>query len=212
MKYTHTILYTLLCIILISILITWIYFRLHSYINKRKEGFNTDAYFLYENTNTPLTNHTVNLPINTTYQCQNVCGPNAQCSITREQCTSDVDCQGCQPVFKNLEQPVTKDVRGQNDAGKLTYSQTPQYSSLTTDIGTQALLYNTKLALVPKPYYGIDKWIKSAEFGSQLFHDKMNYMYLQDPSKIKNKMKYPVRETSTGLFEDYGPLASNAYL
>jgi hypothetical protein len=178
-----------------------------------KEGFDTTSYDLYKegDTNTPLTSHSVDLPINTTYQCENWCGPNAQCSITREQCTSDVDCQGCQPVFKNLEQPVTKDVRGQNDAGKLTTSLTPQYSTLTTDIGTQALLYNKK-ALVPKPYLGVDKWMKSSEVGAQLFHERMNYMYLQDPAKMKNELHYPTRETATGLYEDRGPLASNAYL
>ena len=212
MKYTHTLLYILSCIVVFVILIICIVCYFCNYRIQGKEGFDTNAYVLYENTNTPLTNHTVNLPINTTYQCQNFCGPNAQCSITREQCTSDVDCQGCQPVFKNLEESVTKEVRGQNDAGKLTYNQTPQYSSLTTDIGTQALIYNKKFSLVPKPYYGVDKWIKSAEFGNKLFHDKTNYMYLQDPSKMKNEMKYPIRETTTGLFQDYGPLASNAYL
>ena len=203
MKYTTVIIF---CIFILFI--DCVNYILPNY-TQFKEGFTT-SYSLYKDTNTPLTSHTVNLPINTTYQCQNFCGPNAQCSITREQCTSDVDCQGCQPIFKNLEQPVTKEVRGQNDAGKLSY-QTPQYSSLTTDIGTQALLYN-KLTLVPKPYYGIDKWMKSAEIGSRLFHDKMNYMYLQDPSKIKNELHYPLRETTTGLFEDNGPLASNAYL
>lgn len=211
MKPEHTILYILLCIALFALLMNYGQFILKNCIMQVKEGFDTTSYSLYRDTNTPLTSHTVNLPINTTYQCNNFCGPNAQCSITREQCTSDVDCQGCQPVFNNLEQPVTKDVRGQNDAGKLTYNQTPQYSSLTTDIGTQALLYN-KSALVPKPYYGIDKWMKSAEVGEQLFHDKMNYMYLQDPTKTKNMIRYPLRETTTGLYEDNGPLAANAYL
>ena len=41
--------------------------------------------------------HTVDLPINTTFSCENMCGPTAVCSITGEQCTSDIDCHGCLP-------------------------------------------------------------------------------------------------------------------
>ena len=41
--------------------------------------------------------NTVNLPLNSTYSCSNMCGPNNMCSITNQQCTSDIDCSGCQP-------------------------------------------------------------------------------------------------------------------
>ena len=41
--------------------------------------------------------HTVNLPINTTYSCKNMCGPYGKCSITGERCLSDIDCFGCKP-------------------------------------------------------------------------------------------------------------------
>jgi len=40
----------------------------------------------------------VDLPINTKYSCKNMCGPHATCSLTGEQCTSDIDCYGCQPT------------------------------------------------------------------------------------------------------------------
>ena len=43
------------------------------------------------------TSHTVNLPINTTFSCKNVCGSLNRCLITGEQCSSDIDCYGCQP-------------------------------------------------------------------------------------------------------------------
>ena len=41
--------------------------------------------------------HTVNLPINTTTSCKNMCGPPNRCSITGTECLSDIDCYGCQP-------------------------------------------------------------------------------------------------------------------
>ena len=215
MKYKYSILFILFCIFLFTIVIKWGNYITNNYTYiYNKEGFDINNYSLYRDgdTNTPLTSHTVDLPINTTYQCQNFCGPNSQCSITREQCTSDVDCYGCQPILLNANNVSTKDVDGENDAGKLTYNQNPQYSQLTTDIGTNATIYNKKLALVPKPYYGVDYWMKSANVGMQLFKNKENYMFKLDPSKSNNMPKYPVRESPTGLFEDYGPLPANAYL
>ena len=215
MKYKYSILYVIFCICLFIGIINWGTYLINNYIYTcNKEGFDVTNYYLYRgDTNTPLTSHSVDLPINTTYQCKNFCGPNSQCSITREQCTSDVDCYGCQPLPKYLDDTqMTKDVEGQNDAGKLTYNQNPQYSKLTTDIGTNATIYNKKLALIPKPYYGIDNWMKSANIGMQLFKKKENYMLSRDPSKTIDIPVYPVRESATGLFEDYGPLPSNAYL
>jgi hypothetical protein len=213
LKYKYTVLYTFICILLfIAIVVIW-----GSYITSNffvYEGFDTTAYQLYRegDTNTPLTNHNVDLPINTTYQCKNICGPQSQCSITRTQCTSDVDCYGCVPPFVKPPNYVTKDVKGQNDAGRLIYNQNPRYSTLTTDIGTQATLYNKPNAKVPKPYYGIDNWMKSAEYGMQQFNKKWIARLKQDPEKTKNMITYPVRETATGLFEDNGPLPANAYL
>ena len=88
-----------------------------------KEGFDMYAQPTID-LGTPETSHTVNLPINTTFSCKNMCGPLARCSKTGEQCTSDVDCYGCQP---KVYEPAydTKAVGGQNDAGKLTDGVTP---------------------------------------------------------------------------------------
>ena len=70
---------------------------------------------------TPETNHNVNLPINTTYSCENVCGPLSRCSKTGEQCTSDVDCYGCQPkIFVPIY--TTKEIGGDRKSTRLNSS------------------------------------------------------------------------------------------
>ena len=155
----------------------------------------------------PSTNHNVNQPINTTYQCSNMCGPLSRCSITGEQCTSDVDCTGCQPKIQ--PQTDTKNTRGQNDAGKLTTEQTPTYSTLTTDIGTQATLYN-KLKIPPTTYNkGLNTWRSSFDVGNTLFQKRYNPSSLNGPTFQAN---YPSRPSLTGEFTDTGPLPSNSYL
>jgi hypothetical protein len=62
------------------------------YDMKKKEGFSGYS-------------HTVNLPINTSMTCENTCGPPNRCSVTGEQCTSDVDCYGCQTQSDAVEAP-----------------------------------------------------------------------------------------------------------
>ena len=207
MKYQYKILYTICSILLVYILLVW-----GKYVVQ--ENFDTSNYALFRDgdANTPLTSHSVDMPLNTTFSCTNFCGPNAQCSKTREQCTSDVDCYGCQPIYTKPPVYKDEDVEGQNDAGKLTYNQTPQYSTLTTDIGTEASLYGNKLAKVPKMYGGVDAWMKSANYGMQLFDKQRKYQYIMDPEEYNNELAYPLRESSTGLFADNGPLAANAYL
>ena len=142
-------------------------------VNKIKEGFDMYAQPTID-MGTPETSHTVNLPINTTFSCENMCGPLARCSKTGEQCTSDVDCYGCQP--KVYEPAYTKkNVGGQNDAGKLTAGITPRYSVLTTDIGTQAKLYGKGENLMPMQYFkGVNEWRKSFDAGMELYNKKFN--------------------------------------
>jgi hypothetical protein len=210
MKYFLLFLSILLCVLLLVGILKWFHYLLQNdYI--KIEGFDTTSYQLYNN-NTPLTNHNVDVPLTTTYSCENFCGPNSQCSKTREQCTSDIDCYGCQPPPRNEPPYVTKDVRGQNDAGKMTYNQNPQYSELTTDIGTQASLYNPINIEVPQPYLGVDKWMKSANAGMQIADYKEKYKFQIDPDKYKNMPTYPDRPSVTGLYIEDGPLAANAYL
>jgi len=151
------------------------------------------------------TSHTVSLPINTTSSCSNFCGPNARCSITGQQCTSDIDCPGCQPNVPFVP-PTNNCVPGQNDAGKLTVGVTPTYSSLTTDIGTKALLFpNKKFSKPVKTNFGVDTWTSKFDEGNQLFKKRYqcnNYPYLS---------QYDMRFSGTGIFKQDGPLASNDY-
>jgi hypothetical protein len=195
----------------------WFHYLIkNNYVGVFKEGFDTDTQIVQDK-NTPETSHTVNLPINTSFSCQNKCGPQSQCSITREQCTSDVDCYGCQPVIDE-PQKYNYNVRGQNDAGRLTYNATPRYSTLTTDIGTQAAFFkmnsgkSSEFNKVPDVYYGEDTWLKSFNEEEQLLDEEITYKYSAEPAKYAYLPTYPTRPSLTGAFADNGPLAANAYL
>lgn len=204
MKLIYTFLYTLFCIFLFWILIYYVtsQFIIIETMDTIYSTFDIDL-------NTPKTNHTVNLPINTNYSCENKCGPKAQCSITREQCTSDIDCYGCQLTTQFIDKLNNKKIKPYNDAGKLIYNQNPQYSELTTDIGTHALYLRNINKNVPKPYLGIDKWMNSANIGMQYYYKSYNYPFIKNPNILNYIPDYKVKESATGLFLDYGPIAAN---
>lgn len=178
-----------------------------------KEGFDPNALLSYDS-NSPKLSHSVDV-VNERYSCSNFCGPQSQCALTREQCTSDVDCKGCQPIISEPPKYLTTtEVKPLDDAGKLTWNQTPQYSSLTTDIGTFAS-YVKPGSLdneVPTPYQGVDRWTKSFNYGLKLADDKLTYDYSPEPEEYRILPTYPVTKTATGLFYDTGPTASNARL
>jgi hypothetical protein len=165
---------------------------------------------LYKDTGSPTTNHTVDLPLTTTYSCKNFCAPaTARCAITGEQCMADIDCPGCNPYGPTLKPQSTINIPGNNDAGKLTWGVTPTYSTLTTDIGTQAKLFasnKTKLDRPPQASFGVNTWITAFNGGQTLFDERYK------PAGLKFMPNYNKRYTTTGLFIDDGPLASNAYL
>jgi hypothetical protein len=172
----------------------------NEYVNEYvNEGFNTN-----EASNT---NHTVNLPLNTTSSCSNFCGPTARCSMTGQQCTSDIECPGCQP---NVPQPQTNpqytpNVPGNDDAGKLDYK--PGYSTLTTDFGSKAAIYNdNKMGSPVQANFGQNTWIDKFNESRQLFDERYK------PAGLQNLPSYPNRPSTTGQFTDEGPLAANAYL
>ena len=182
-----------------------------------RQGFTTGS------TSHPIasTSHTVNLPLNTTYSCENMCGPQNRCSISGEQCTSDVDCYGCQPPPKKeiaLTPDVggqnkavsTYDVGGQNDAGKLTGGVTPTYSTLTTDIGSRAaLIHGHDTNIEPVQYFnGVDQWRNAFDRGMEMYDKRYN----SQVESLSYLPHYPNRPTLSGQFIDNGPLASNAYL
>jgi hypothetical protein len=192
---------------LVLILFLFLFFSLYS--SQERENFDTYLQPLID-TGSPSTNHTVNLPINTDYDCENKCSPLQRCYKTGEQCSSDIDCYGCNPYSKRKQPLIDKVVGGENEAGKLTTSFTPTFSSLTTDIGTQAKIINKKSMFEPAPAYnqGVNLWKKTFDVGMELHDIRYNPSYEQ----TQFIPKYPERKTLSGEFEDNGPLASNAYL
>jgi len=169
-----------------------------------QEGF--DPYMQpFIDTGSPLTSHTVDLPLTTTLSCQNKCGPSARCYLTGQQCTADIDCPGCRP-FTIIPKPATTHIRGENDAGKMSYL-TPQFSKLTTDMGTQAKLFGKKILAKPaEPSHGINTWRSKWNVGDKLFQDRYKDVGLP------MQMNYPARYLMSGEFIENGPLPANAYL
>jgi hypothetical protein len=198
---------TLIILIFVSLLLFWLIMKWFSFLiknyyiidNIKKEG--------YSNAMT----HSVDLPINTRLSCSNFCGPKGTCAITQEQCLADIDCYGCQPIKPSSQEQKTINLEPYFGSGRLIYNQNPQYSKLTTDIGTQSYIYN-KDAKTPKMFLGIDKWTKSFNYGLDLEDDKLTYQYSAAPEPYRFVPTYPITETATGLFYDTGPTPSNAYL
>ena len=162
--------------------------------NAQIEGFNNTGY-----------TSTVNLPINSSFSCKNKCGPHSRCSITGEQCLADIDCPGCQPYSPPLKK--SKNVPGDDDAGKMTSGVTPTYSVLTTDIGTEAAIYNnSKNNKTPSLSNGINTWRNNFNNSKALFDSKFT------SPQLKYMPVYNNRYSATGEFIENGPLPSNARL
>ena len=155
----------------------------------------------------PATSHTVNLPLTTKYSCQNFCGPTSRCSITGQQCTADIDCPGCQPQLQSSSNKMSPCISGDNAAGKLTWGVTPQYSTLTTDIGTQATFFTSNPLKKPAmANFGVDTWSTSFKQSQQLYNTRYK------PPNLQFMPSYPDLYSATGQFMDEGPLPSNSYL
>jgi hypothetical protein len=203
MKKYYIIIFTFICLLLFIGLLKWFNYLV-------KNNYIVECFTQMQNINeSSLTNHTVDLPLTTTVSCKNFCGPTARCAITGEQCFADIDCPGCQPQLPNLNnnQPTNANVPGENDAGKLTSGVTPQFSTLTTDIGTQSkLITKHKFS---KPYmanFGINTWMNSYNSGVKEFEKRYK------PQGLQFMPDYPYRYSLSGQFIEEGPLASNAYL
>ena len=172
------------------------------YIRREREGF---ANVIRINTENADTTDTVNLPINTTTSCKNMCGPPGRCSITGEQCVSDIDCYGCTPPpNEKIQQSLKEEVPGYNDSGKLTVGVTPTFSVLTTNVGTQSSMVVNPDAKVPQYFLGIDQWKNKFELGENEFNKKY-----YPAGNLGNMPNYPIRPTLSGQFKEVGPLASN---
>ncbi len=153
------------------------------------------------------TSHTVNLPLTTTYSCKNFCGPTARCSVTGQQCLSDSDCPGCQPLSSSKTNVLNKPVPAANDAGKLTDGVAPQYSPLTSGYGTQELVITKDMYSKPaSPNFGVDIWTKDFDESKKLFDKRYK------PPQLPYMPDYPKRYSLSGEFIEDGPFPSNAPL
>ena len=231
LNYKYTLLYTF-----VSLLLLWIVINYGSNIitntmyNKCIVEWLTipypkDAVINYNDTNSPGYSHTVNLPINDPVSCKNFCGPQAQCAITREQCSSDIDCQGCNPGPKPKDSCTTKEVDPYDNGGKLG-QQGLQYSPLTTGYNNHnadfAQIYpGSKDAQITNLYQGLDKWTKSFNEGLKLYNKRRESAdkYSQGISNAETgsdttsfEPKYPMTVSATGQFYETTPPASNASL
>jgi len=205
--------YSIFLIALISFLLLicifkWInYLVINKYITKTfVEAFDPNSQIIRD-TGSPDTTHNVDLPLTTTTSCKNMCGPPNRCSITGQQCLSDIDCPGCQPQVPPLKPDDGSKIIGNDDAGKLTVGVTPNYSPLTTGFGTQSRIYTSnKFEKPAAPNFGTNTWSKQFNEDRKLFDDRYK------PSGLKNMPSYSDRYSITGEFVDEGPLASNSYL
>lgn len=215
-KKYYIIILALISFILLVVIFNWIdYLVQHKYIVENFEQTNSSSNYDNNNINqdssnnilqSSLTSHTVDLPLTTTYSCNNFCGPPSRCSITGHQCTSDIDCPGCLP-YKNKSSKSSVNIPGNNDAGKLTFGTTPRYSTLTTDIGTQArLITSNKFSRPAMADFGVNTWRSSFN------KDEKQFNSVYKPKQLQNMPTYKTQYSLSGEFIDEGPLPSNAYL
>jgi hypothetical protein len=245
LDYKYTIFYTLVSLFLFWIVIKYGTNVLNNFCSV-KEGltdfekysqkiipYPRDAVINYNDINSPLYSHTVNLPINDPVSCKNFCGPKSQCLLTREQCTSDIDCYGCNPDLSKLKNPqsacTTEEVMPYDNAGKLGQNLGLQYSPLTTGYDKHnadfAQIYpGSKDAQLTVPYQGLDMWTDSFNKGLQLYNKTResadeyaegisNAIPLASKSKLPYyESKYPMTVSLTGQFFETTPPGSNAAL
>jgi len=243
MNYKYTIIYSIFCLLLFWLIIKSGTIVINKFcFNKKlvegltdfeKYSFNVnpypkDAIINYNDRNSPLYNHTVNLPLTDRVSCQNFCGPKAQCAITREQCTADIDCYGCNPGPNPLNNCTTKDVDPYDNGGKLTQNQGLNYSSLTTGYNNHGIDFEevypgSKKAQIIQPYLGVDKWTRGFNEGLKIYNKKQDLYdsYQEEKYNIPDNSSgnvdnyapnYPTTISATGAFFETTPPASNAYL
>ena len=205
--------YNIILLALISFLLLiiykWInYLVVNKYVKLSSsfvEGFDPNTQAIRD-TGSPDTSHNVDIPLTTTTSCKNMCGPPNRCSITGQQCMSDIDCPGCEPQVSVLSSS-TKDIPGNDDAGKLSSGSSLNYSPLTTGFGTQSRIYTSDVLEKPAmPNFGTNTWSDNFNKDRKIFDDRYK------PSGLKNMPSYSDRYSLTGEFIDEGPLPSNSYL
>ena len=115
----------LMCFFILFLLFRWIHFLLsknylqqgtylESFTSADNTYSNNDSNFNSEiNMNTDINNNSapydmykvnyihsnmIDMSAFSKYTCSNWCGPKSQCLLSREQCSSDVDCKGCKDL------------------------------------------------------------------------------------------------------------------
>jgi hypothetical protein len=185
-NFKYTIIYVLLCLFLFWIVIKYTNGKRENFDN-RPIGYPKNALINYKDLNSPLYSHTVNLPINDPISCKNFCGPKSQCLITREQCTSDVDCKGCNRIH-----PVGYYIN--------------EFSEIYP---------GSKKSQIKRPYEGVDLWEDSFNKGLELYNKKREAVdkysnVLRGINYSDYDVKYPMTISATGLFYETTPPASNS--
>ena len=193
-------------VILFIIIFKWIDFlAINNYFTYVIENFTSGP---VSEKSSGTTSHTVNLPLTTSYSCKNFCGPTSRCAITGQQCFTDIDCPGCQPNLKKGKSRglgLSQSIPGDNDAGKLTFGVTPQYSSLTSGYGTQERIVTKDMYAKPAaPNFGVNTWSSTFNEEQSIFDTRYK------PSGIQFMPNYPTRYSLTGQFIEDGPYPSNA--
>lgn len=133
----------------------------------------------------PEYSHTVDLPINNPVSCKNICGPLNTCSITKEQCTSDIDCYGCQPVRTDPKNSTTKNLTN-STIKNLTNSNNDEPITL---------------------YLGENTWKNLFNKGIELYNKKQEYhdnLFMTDFEK-SIQPHYPMHQSITGSFYETTP-------
>ena len=203
-----------------------------------KIPYPSDAVIDYNNLNSPLYSHTVNMPLNDPISCSNFCGPNATCLKTGEQCSADIDCYGCNPgpklqsncIQNNHIKPFydvpifgkNASIVNENDKTKMTKNE---IDNITNDN-------------VIKPSFGINLWSNSFNKGIELYNKKQksankynqgitnNYLSKANPiiessilskrnyyeNKLNYKPNYKLSKSITGEFyETTAPAYNTIY-
>ena len=133
-------------------------------------------------------NQNVNMPINTNYSCSNICGTQNRCRITGEQCTSDVDCFGCQPkkFYKN----------------GVIHPSSDEKNGYTWILGGTNIFYPDNkrhhiegFSPAPPEYNkGVNTWRSIFDMGMNLY--KKRY----EPKELPLELNYPKQYTLSGEF------------
>ena len=149
----------------------------------------------------PDTNHNVDVPLTTTFECRNICGPHQTCALTGESCTSDVDCAGCQPPPISAPPRALVDPEPAEDNGAYT-------STLTTLDWGAPLEGVGPDTPAPTPEQRTTTWRTGFDTGNKLFQASQQEDGATDSPY---SLSYPPsgRTTLSGEFADNGPLPSN---